>query len=145
MPPFNAIRYIPLASKEKVILMDDDVDLPLFSFDIRSTSARPSLSCSQRRNYSRHNHLFLERQAQQIVTSTPMNEDIPSPMVYPLPMKNQFYVLMDSYGEEDTHQIAMYSPQLVIWESPSVHHCSTTTRFRLILRRLGQDSDCSGM
>lgn len=37
-------NLVPLAFKGKAMIMDDDMDLPLFSFKVGATSARPTLS-----------------------------------------------------------------------------------------------------
>lgn len=107
--PIIIYQYDLPAFKEKAILADEEADLPLFSFEIISSSC-PTLSCSHRRNHNQCNHCHLERQEWEIASPAPMKEDISSPLVSPLHMKNQFHVLIDTDNEEDTHQIIAYSP-----------------------------------
>lgn len=115
-------------------MIDDDSDMPLFTFKIGSYS-HLILSHSHKKICSRCNKLHLERKSQEIPFISLMEEDIPSPLVSLIPFEKQFHVLTDIDGEEDTCQITSYSPPPVVQEPPLDQHHSLTTKFRYILRR----------
>lgn len=67
-----------------------------------------------------HNCHHLERQAREITSDALREEEVSSALVSSLLVENQFHVQIDTSCEEDTHQIAAYSLQPVIWEPPLV-------------------------
>lgn len=76
----------------------------------------------------------LKRQSQDLVTLTPMDEDVQSPLVSPLPMENLFHPLLDTDGEEDAHHIIINPSPSIIKDVPlSIRH-STTLGFYLVLQ-----------
>lgn len=144
--PTTTSNSISPTSRGKVMVVDQDDEFPLPVFEFGTTFSRTILMRSQRRNHAQHTRHHLERQSRDLDITIPMDEDVPSPLVSPLPMNNQFHPLSNTDSEEDIWCIADVSPLLlVIRDVPPHTRCSTTTKFWSILCWLGQDSGQSKM